>query len=483
MKRILLTCAVVTLLALVATGCVRILQHDSSYTPALAGDGQGSAVVVFAESGKGGLTDFVAQKVGPTGERQWGGNGVLLGSGYRSLPSFRDLTVVDDSHGEALVGWKAQASESGPLVGHVAKLASGGTLLWQRELAAFDQLVADGIGGAILIYDHAIAANVTGPDESRFAVVRLDAQGEYAWGESGVDVSRANYWPNSLRVSHDGRGGAIALWEESRSVSAPTVSRFKTESRIVAQRIDAAGGLPWGPQGILVSENAEGVRIEEPALATDGNGGVIVAWQRVPQGPVTSGTPEALRLDILVQKLDANGRILWQPDGVPLDISRSAENAGPHTPVLVSDGALGAIAVWEDLRNGLASIYAQRVDDSGSPMWQTGGVKACYVPSPASLAFRQVTGDGRGGAVVSAAFTGGVLVQKLDAGGNATWGDNGVVVTSMSTTSHLSSTDGQGGAIVAWGAGNSSYVQRIGADGRLAGWEGNGIRLDRLIDA
>jgi hypothetical protein len=284
-------------------------------------------------------------------------------------------------------------------------------------------------------------------------------------------------------VSHDGRGGAIALWEESRPASAPTVSRFKTESRIVAQRIDAAGGLPWGPQGILVSENAEGVRIEEPALATDGNGGVIVAWQQVPQGPATSGTPEALRLDILVQKLDANGRILWQPDGVPLDISRSAENAGPHTPVLVSDGALGAIAVWEDLRNGLASIYAQRVDDYGSPMWQTGGVKVCYVPSPASLAFRQVTGDGRGGAVVSAAFTGGVLVQKLDAGGNATWGDRGVVVTSMSTTSHLSSTDGQGGAIVAWGAGNSSYVQRIAADGRLAGWEGKGIRLDRLIDA
>ncbi len=140
--------------------------------------------------------------------------------------------------------------------------------------------------------------------------------------------------------------------------------------------------------------------------------------------------------------------------------------------------------MWEDLRNGLASIYAQRVSAESTPLWPAGGVKVCFVPSPASLAFRQIVGDGQGGVVVSAGFMGGVLVQKLDPAGKAIWGDNGVVVTSMSTTAHLTSTDGQGGAIIAWGAGTSSYVQRVGQDGRLRQWESpQGMRLDRAIGA
>ncbi len=478
-KLILLVCSILVPLAIAATGCVRTLYHDSSYTPALIGDSTGGAIVLFAKPANGGLTDFVADKIGPQGERRWA-NGVLLGSGYRSIATFDDLKVLSDTEDGAIVGWRAQPSESGPLMGHVARLNPEGKVLWQESVGPADQLISDGAGGAILAYDQIIADNV--PGYSSFALIKIDAEGGHPWRD-GVSVSRSDYWPNSLRVVDDGAGGAIAVWEEMSRASDNTTSGGPAKSRVVAQRVDAAGSLPWGSKAMLVGTNPEGAWIDQPALTADGDGGVIVAWQQTPQGRATSGMPEALLLDIVVQKLDAAGRTLWQPDGLALDITRNAENAMPHSPALVSDGEGGTIVMWEDLRNGIASIYAQRMSGDSTQRWQAGGVKVFYVPSSASLAFRQIVADGQGGAVVSAGSVGGVLVQKLDPEGNAVWGTDGVPVTRMSTTAHLTASDGQGGAVVAWGAGASSYVQRVGGDGRLLSWEDKGVRLDRAVKA
>ena len=72
---------------------------------------------------------------------------------------------------------------------------------------------------------------------------------------------------------------------------------------------------------------------------------------------------------------------------------------------------------------------------------------------------------------------GGVAIQKFDSLGNVVWGDNSVKVTSTSTTSHFTSTDDQGGAIVAWGYDGGSYLQRIGPDGSFL-WGNKEVRLD-----
>ena len=142
--------------------------------------------------------------------------------------------------------------------------------------------------------------------------------------------------------------------------------------------------------------------------------------------------------------------------------------------------------MWEDIRNGLASIYAQRMDSSGASEWQTGGVKVCYVKSNSSFVWRQIAGDGLGGAVISCCFkeadTGnqGILVQKLDPAGKTAWPNNGVVVTGSTTTRYFLASDDQGGALVGWGIGNGSseksYLQRVGSNGKLL-WGTAGIKL------
>ena len=44
-------------------------------------------------------------------------------------------------------------------------------------------------------------------------------------------------------------------------------------------------------------------------------------------------------------------------------------------PVIVSDGAGGAIIAWWDDRNGSLGIYAQRLDADGNPMWTPNGIQ------------------------------------------------------------------------------------------------------------
>jgi hypothetical protein len=170
-----------------------------------------------------------------------------------------------------------------------------------------------------------------------------------------------------------------------------------------------------------------------------------------------------------------------------LQIVKTAEAANPHTPLAVSDGSGGAIMMWEDLRSGLASIYAQKMDSNDGSAWQTGGVKAIFVKSNSSNERRQIVGDGTGGAIISCIFreagTGkqGVIVQKLDSAGNTAWPGNGVVAIGVTPTNYCLAADNHGGALLSWGIGaggsEKSYVQLISSSGSRL-W-GSGIRLDR----
>jgi len=162
--------------------------------------------------------------------------------------------------------------------------------------------------------------------------------------------------------------------------------------------------------------------------------------------------------------------------------------AFPSNPLVVSDDTGGAIITWADMRHGLASIYAQRIDADGSINWRAGGEEVCYIKTNASFWPTTAVSNGLRGVIIACSYkeaeTGkkGLLVKRLDATGRALWG-NGVVVTESDHITHFVAFDGQGGAIVAWGSGKSmfkserSYVQRVDSEGKLF-WGVEGIRLN-----
>ena len=97
---------------------------------------------------------------------------------------------------------------------------------------------------------------------------------------------------------------------------------------------------------------SEEVSAEEPRITSDGSGGAIAVWMQVPEGRIEEGSPEALLFDICVQRVDAQGKVLWAEGGVPLGITKGGGEC-PTNPLIVNDGAGGAIGIWEDLRKGL----------------------------------------------------------------------------------------------------------------------------------
>ena len=468
-----------------STSCSLFIHSESTYTPKIISDGTGGAIAVYEEVKSHNERDFYAQRISPDGKTLWGNKGILIGSSQSESYSFPVFDIVGDGTGGAIIAWPDLSPNQFQSTMYVSKVDSDGNIIWQKDSAYFDELISDGAGGVITAFDNRSGDN---GNNAPIVVNRIDSQGDYLWGQQGVIIPRQGYWPNSLIVISDGANGTIAVWDEMESQVGATLQDTSHTWRVTAQRVDAKGNLSWGADGVTICTNPENVSIEEPCATADGSGGAIVGWQQNPSGPTDESSPEWVMKDISTQRMDSSGNILWQPSGVPLQIVKTAEEASPHTPLAVSDGSGGAIVMWEDMRNGLVSIYAQKMDSDGVSEWQIGGVKVCNVKSNSSFAWRQIAGDGSGGAVISCSFkeagTGkqGILVQKLDSAGNTVWPNNGVVVTGSTTTRYFLTSDGQGGVLIAWGIGKGvfnpekSYLQRVGSNGKLL-WSTQGIEL------
>lgn len=127
----------------------------------------------------------------------------------------------------------------------------------------------------------------------------------------------------------------------------------------------------------------------------------------------------------------------------------------------ISDGAGGAIIAWQDKE----SIYAQRIDSTGKPLWTDGGVLVCEKPMlPKYFA---LSSDGFGGAIITwddranlsddhedPAYFAPIPVysQRIDADGEPLWGEGILTGTTQRYGEHMPQVvpDGTGGAIAAW---------------------------------
>src|SRR5437588_625279 len=74
--------------------------------------------------------------------------------------------------------------------------------------------------------------------------------------------------------------------------------------------------------------------------------------------------------------LPAKARATWPRDpsvSIPVAVAAGDQKA----VVAVSDGSGGAILAWQDSRTGPVDILAQRIDANGTPLWTANGVVVC----------------------------------------------------------------------------------------------------------
>ncbi|MBK7047910.1 MAG: hypothetical protein IPH48_15680 [bacterium] len=216
----------------------------------------------------------------------------------------------------------------------------------------------------------------------------------------------------------------------------------------------------------------------DAAVVADGAGGAIVVWCE------SRGYPQY----VCAQRVSADGDLLWDPAGVVIsrngpDFSPDYTNAGSR-PVIVSDGAGGAIVAWGGWGGPGAYrtyILAQRVTADGAVMWGSDGVLLCGADGYRTHV--TIAEDGAGGAVVAwgdyrddtdETNESDVYAQKVSAGGVAQWAADGVAVSAGVGYQYdpVVAGDGAGGAIIAWAdvvvGGQSVRAQRILASGTMA---------------
>ncbi|MBI3606587.1 MAG: hypothetical protein HY207_01300, partial [Nitrospirae bacterium] len=248
-------------------------------------------------------------------------------------------------------------------------------------------------------------------------------------------------------------------------------------SDIYAQRVTSAGAVLWTADGVAVSTAANNQGALQ--LTSDGAAGAIIAWQDARSGSTS---------DIYAQRVTSAGAVLWTADGVA--VSTAANNQGALQ--LTSDGAGGAIIAWEDFRAGTTSdIYAQRVTSTGAVLWTANGIPVSTAASTQSAL--QLTSDGAGGAIIAwqdfrVGTTSDIYAQRVTSGGWPLWTANGVAVSTAANNQyspHVSS-DGYGGAIIAWqdarsGTNYDIYAQRVNGLGVLL-WPADGIAISTAAD-
>ena len=195
----------------------------------------------------------------------------------------------------------------------------------------------------------------------------------------------------------DGENGAIVAWSDARNANRD----------IFAQRVNATGDMLWKADGIPICDLPSSQ--SWPLIVNDTKGGAILIW-----GDTRHGNQ-----DSYAQRIDADGNKLWGSAGIPVCTHPTLQddlNA-------IADGAGGVIVVWEDWRNGNQDIYAQRIDSTGKPLWQTNGVPVYsgdgdqYDPT--------LIADGEGGAIFAwwdiSTPDWNIFAQRLSAEGAPMW--------------------------------------------------------------
>jgi hypothetical protein len=366
----------------------------------ITSDGSGGAFITWSDN-SGGTYDIYAQEVNAMGEVQWAAGGVPIctASGNQFVPR-----VISDGAGGAIIVW--MDNRGGYYDMYAQRVNAYGTTQWTADgvavcTAARSQynpdILSDGAGGAIIVwYDARISVA-----NSDIYAQRISAAGVSQWTANGVAICTATGYQSSPRIASDGSSGAIITWYDGRN----STSGYD----IYAQRITALGATQWTADGVPLC-TATGTQ-DYPEVTFDGSGGAIVAWADQRTGSY----------DIYVQRVDGSGVVKWAVNG----ISVCAEVGDQWNQYIASDDAGGAIITWEDSRDGDSGkdIYAQRVNASGVVQWPINGAET----SAASLVQErpQITTDGASGAIVvwqdyRSGGSSDIYAQRINSSGNVT---------------------------------------------------------------
>lgn len=412
-------------------------------------DGQGGMIVATLLSLETGGTALVAQRIDAQGDPVWNGtSGIAV---FAQTGSYSAPVIVSDGNGGAYVGMSIV--QSGYYHAFLQWIRNDGALPWGPSGVDLAPAAGAANQNRIALAAREIDGCIAAWDDARNDAGDVYAQhvtpaGTRLWGTSGLPIVNAVDFQGYVKTESDGFGGAYLIWRDARN--------YATNSHdIYAQHLTAGGTPDWTANGLAISAGSgsqfnPGVLSDEagfvffyyedeaggddniwvrkftirgdywysvmpceeptaendPVLASDGRGGVYIAWCDYRDDGYAGK-------DIYAQWIDTSGAPRWTAGGVRI----GATETNQYTPDICADGQGGAIISYRIPGGFFYQLYAQRLSSLGYRMW--GSLGKLIASPPGGVAHVTLLADDRNGALMAwvdtrPGYYSDVYAQRID---------------------------------------------------------------------
>ncbi len=327
---------------------------------AIISDGNGGAIISWADFRNGNDADIYAQRVNGNGIVQWAttdGIGICTAKGDQTYP-----VITTDGNGGAIFTWFDERIFNPVLIPniYVQGINANGTLKWTEAAICTNMngqtqpaIVSDSTGGAFIVWKDG-RNGLDGTSGSDLYAQHIGSNGLIKWMVDGISICKAYRDQDNPKLTTDGSGGAIVTWQDARNLN----DSFPYNTDIYAQRINTDGVVQWIENGIPICKNKDNNKFEN--IVSDDSGGAIITWEN------ESGTGNTWATSyVYVQRINTNGNVLWMNNGIPISAGNTV------SPKLVSDKKGGAFLEWKKYvsSGGTSDVYAQHIDENGTELW------------------------------------------------------------------------------------------------------------------
>jgi len=296
-------------------------------------------------------------------------------------------------------------------------------------------------------------------------VLNLHAQ----WVKDGMPFLASETTESIVKLVPDDEGNVFVFW-------------FSLDAgfKIYVSKIDTAGYRMWDTDSLMVCYYPEQQRSYD--VAPDGEGGFVVAW-RDTRADLGAG-------DIYAQRVDKDGNLLWDVNGVPAIIAEDYQD--DVKMCRLEDTTFIVTCVDERIGFNKTNIYAQRLDRYGNMLWNSAGIRLTLIEGK-NMYFnwqQKLISSNKNTFIMvwnlddwDHYYT-DIYAQKIDEEGNLLWDSLGIPVANLPYSQgefgdYSICSDGAGGVVVAWHDerdywNHGVYVQRVDSTGHCV-WQDNGI--------
>ncbi len=385
--------------------------QDGQLFPQGVSDGKGGAIIIWEDYRTRKHWDIYGQRIDSTKNLLWEPNGLPISVADRNQRRLRMIGY--DTH--VITVWNDRRGRSSWDI-YSQAVNMNGEILWEKDgipicTNAADQstqaILSDGKGGAIFVWEDERNSS----EFQDLYIQRVNSAGEILWEHDGIPVHLSETLQSNPILIAAGETDFYVVWWDVVG---------HEQWHIMAHKLSHEGVKLWN-EPILVSPS-EGTQGDH-RVVSDQNEGLIVVWQIY---------ENFINDQLYAQRISPEGNKMWKETGVPICTADGIQK----NAAVVSDRVGGIIVVWKDERDIYSDLYAQRIDASGTLIWEKDGIPICTVGGHQDRPFIVADEDNKffiawldyrgdfGEKSVDALYC-----QQIDLDGNLMWDEGGKAIS------------------------------------------------------